>query len=548
MTIPRSLVSASVLVLTNIACDDPQAPLPPPPPVAASVLAEGAAMIGGANGMAFDAADRLYVANGAGQSISIIDPDSGEILDALGLEHGVGFPDDLVFTTDGTLYWTDALAGQVKGWTNRGESLTVAEGIPSINPIAASEDGRLFVGQCFHEAPGGIFEVDPSGTEAPSLVLGGVPACASNGMDWRDGSLFTPRWFEGSISRVDTEDGTVSEVTSGWSVPAAVAFDSAGRLHAISHSTGEVVRIDEESGDRIVLATLLPGLDNLAFDSSDRLFVSSTTDAFVVEVLPDGSTRTVSPGGMTLPMGIAVMGDTLYVGEGLTVRSFDKNTGEPLEVIRSVVSVSPLPLFAGPLEVWDDRLLVLDPFFGSAALLDPATLETQNLAAFAAPVDAEPFGGGIAVTELATGNVVLVTGTDLSLRETLASGLTAPAGLAARGDDLYLSDSVTGEVLQIVAAGAVLAPPVPVTDTLFASPEGLAVLGEDQLLVVEGGTGMLHAIDLATGGSTVLADDLPFKPTAPGLPPHMNFNDLHPDASGALYLNADAAASIYKIE
>ncbi len=534
----------SILALLSLGCDGEP---PSAPPLSVTVLAEGAALVGSANGMAFDAEDRLYVANGGGQTISILDPEDGEILEVLGIEQGVGYPDDLAFTPDGTLYWTDALVGQVRGWTPEGHGITVAEGIASLNPITASDDGRLFVGQCFHEAPGSVFEIDLSGVESPRVILDGVPGCAANGMDWWNGDLYTPRWFEGTVTRVDAQDGSVSEVTSGWDVPAAVALDSAGRVHAVSQATGEVVRINSKTGARTVLATLTPGLDNLAFDSSDRLFVSSTTDAFIVEVLDDGSTRTVSEGGMTLPLGVAVLGDTLYVGEGLTVRSFDKNTGEPLEVIRSVVGIGPLTIFAGPLEVWGDRLLVLDPFFGSAALLDPATVETQDLLPFAAPVDAEPFGEGIAITELGTGSVVLLSGPELGTRETLVTGLTAPAGLAAHGNDLYLSDSVSGEILQVVQGGEVLTPPVPVTETIFASPEGIAAY-HGGLLVIEGGTGVLHALDLGTGEVAAVADDLPFKPTAPGLMPHMNFNDLHPDGSGALYLNAEGAASIYKIE
>lgn len=544
MTMRTAFGPLSILTLLSLGCDDEP---PHPPELSVTVLAEGAPLIGGAGGMAFDAEDRLYVANGGGQSISVLDPEDGEILDVLGPEQGVSYPDDLTFTPDGTLYWTDALAGKVGGWTAEGHGITVAEGIPSLNPITASDDGSLFVGQCFHEGPGSLFEIDPSGVEPPRVILGDIPGCAANGMDWWNGDLYTPRWFEGTVTRVDVEDGTLSEITGDWSVPAAVALDSAGRVHAISHSTGEVVRIDAKTGARTVLTTLTPGLDNLVFDSSDRLFVSSTTDAFIVEVLDDGSTRTVSPGGMTLPLGVAVMGDILYVGEGLAVRSFDKNTGEPLEVIRSVLGIGPLNLVAGALEVWDERLLVLDPFFGSAALFNPATLETSNLPPFSAPVDAEPFGAGIAITELGTGSIVLLSGADLGDRATLVSGLTAPAGLGASGDNLYVSDSASGEVLQVVRDGETLTPPEPITDTLFTSPEGIAV-SHGRLLVVEGGTGTLHGVNLTTGAVTTIAGDLPFQPAAPGLPPHMNFNDLHRDDAGSLYLNADAAASIYKIE
>jgi len=545
----RSFRAASLLLaLLLLGCDDTPDDAPKPTPLSVSVLAEGASLVGSANGMAFDDANRLFVANGGGQSISVLDPETGEILEILGLEHGVGFPDDLAFAPDGTLYWTDALVGEVRGWTTAGEMVVAATGIPSLNPITISDDGRMFVGQCFHEEPGSVFEVDPTGVLAPREVLGNIPGCAANGMDWWDENLYIPRWFEGSVLRVDDQDGTTSDVTTDWSVPAAVALDSAGRVHAVSQASGEVIRIDSETGARTVLATLTPGLDNLAFDSADRLFVSSTTDAFVVEILEDGTTRTISEGGMTLPMGVAVLGDTLYVGEGLSIRSFDKDTGEALEVIRSVVGIGPLTIFAGPLEVWQDRLLVLDPFFGSAALLDPTTTNAQNLLPFSAPVDSEPFAGGIAVTELGTGTVVLATGPELSERATLVSGLAGPAGLAAHGADLYVSDSISGEVLRIVQDGDPLTPPEPITDTLFSSPEGIAALDDTRLLVVEGGTGSLHILHIDTGATELVAEDLPFNPSSSGLPPHMNFNDLHADSSGALYLNADGAATIYKIE
>lgn len=545
----RSLSALATVVA--LGCDSP--PDGPPdvePPIkpTVSILAEGAALVGSANGMAVDAFDRLYVANGGGQSISVLDTGTGAIVDVLGPEQGVLFPDDVAFSPDGTLLWTDALVGQVRGWTTSGEMIVVAEGIESINPIAISDDGRVFVGQCFHPEPGGIFEIDPTGAEPPREVLGGVPGCAANGMDWWNDALYVPRWFEGSVLQIDDQDGAAGEVTTDWSVPAAVAVDSLGRVHAVSQATGEVVRIDGETGERTVLATLTPGLDNLVFDSSDRLFVSSTTDAFVVEILEDGTIQTLSAGGMTLPMGQTVVGDTLYVGEGLTIRAFDKNTGEALEVIRSVVGIGPLNLFAGPLEQWQGQLFVLDPFFGAAALLDPATVTAQELAPFAVPVDSEPFGGGIAVTELGTGKIILVTGVDLSDRETLASGFAAPTGLAAHEDDLYLTDAVSGQVLQVVDDGLVVTPPKAVTDTLFESPEGIAVRDGTHLLLVEGGTGSVHLIDLATGDTQLVASDLSFKQTVPGLAPHMNFNDLSMDGSGATYLNDDGAATIYKIE
>ena len=56
----------------------------------AQILVQGAPLVGSSNGMFFDADNNLYVANVFGQTISLIDPETGEILEQLPL------PDDPV--------------------------------------------------------------------------------------------------------------------------------------------------------------------------------------------------------------------------------------------------------------------------------------------------------------------------------------------------------------------------------------------------------------------------------------------------------------------
>jgi sugar lactone lactonase YvrE len=73
-----------------------------------------------------------------------------------------------------------------------------------------------------------------------------------------------------------------------------VKFDSQGNLYALDSSSGEVLQVDTTTGSLTRIATLQAGLDNLAFDSQDRLFVSNIVTGIVVEVLSDGTTRTVS--------------------------------------------------------------------------------------------------------------------------------------------------------------------------------------------------------------------------------------------------------------
>ena len=55
----------------------------------------------------------VYVASVGGDEITVHDPRSGRLLDRIGPERGVGGPDDVFITSDGTIYWTEILTGFV---------------------------------------------------------------------------------------------------------------------------------------------------------------------------------------------------------------------------------------------------------------------------------------------------------------------------------------------------------------------------------------------------------------------------------------------------
>jgi len=99
-----------------------------------------------------------------------------------------------------------------------------------------------------------------------------------------------------------------------------------------------------ETGDKEVIATNLAGLDNLAFDSRDRLYVSHAGDGSIYEVLPSGQTRMISKGGMIAPGGVAVMpdaqaGESVFVADLWTLREFDGLTGKAESVERHDLTV-----------------------------------------------------------------------------------------------------------------------------------------------------------------------------------------------------------------
>ena len=77
-----------------------------------NVLVKGSSFHG-ANGIMFDSYDRLHIASAFGREILVMDVETGEILDRIGISLGVEGPDDLSFGPDGSLYWTSIFTEEV---------------------------------------------------------------------------------------------------------------------------------------------------------------------------------------------------------------------------------------------------------------------------------------------------------------------------------------------------------------------------------------------------------------------------------------------------
>ena len=510
------------------------------------MFVEGAPLHG-ANGIIFDTQDRLHIASVVGREIVVMDRESGAIVDRMGPERGVEGPDDLIFDADGTLYWTSLLTGEVGRLSPDGEKRGQLVS-PGVNPITISDDGRLFVALDF--LGDALYELDPVLEEPPRLIAENLGWM--NGMDWGpDGFLYGPIWTEGRVDRVNVETGVVSTVVEGFSVPAAVKFDSRGRLHVLDTERGEIVRVDRATGSKEVVSTALAGGDNLAFDSSDRLFVSSWLDGSIVEVLADGSTRTVSPGGVMAAGGIAVLGsgadESVYVADILSLKQIDATTGAVTGVVPNLLGVSTI---TSPLTVAaDGDNLILSSWFGSMVQVwNPRSSEVVEAHEIAAiPLDATRFEGDLVVAELQTARVVRITGPNETDRVTLASGLGVPAGLAASDGNLWVADQGAGTIIQVIADGEVLSDPRLVATDL-RGPEGLAAASDGVLYVVEAAAGRLSRVDVATGEVSAVADSLALgAPGIPGMPPTWIFNGVAIGPSGTIYVTGDIENIIYRI-
>lgn len=505
--------------------------------------------IHGANGIAFGPGNLLYVTSAVGSTISIIDPDSGKILKALGQAEGVIGPDDVAYGPDGALYWTGFFTGQVGRLTPDGTAQTVGNVGPGANAIAFSKDGRLFVTRVF--LGDALYEVDPGGTTPPRLIcenLGGL-----NAMQFGpDGYLYGPLWFKGQVARIDIDNCSVTTVYAGLHTPAAVKFDASGRLHVIDQHEGVVLRVDPGTGEAVEVARPGPGADNMAFNAEGRIFVTNAHDGSVVTALPFGAVRTLVPGGLAMPGGVAALrnkdgGVSIFAADTESLREFDSVTGKQRSIEHA--SVGSLASVATPLTVspFGNDLVVTSWFSRTVQIWDPRqrTIKANHFD-FLVPTNAVEFNGDLVVAELGTKSVVRRSAGTQG-KETLMAGIIVPVGLAAENGNLWAGDWATGALYQLFDNGDRLETPRLVASGLN-HPEGMAVAADGGLIVAEVGARRLVEVDTHTGAITELAGDLDYGiPAPPGYVPSMLMSGVAVDPCGAIYVSLDRSSSIMRL-
>lgn len=509
--------------------------------VTGRLLVPPAPLTGGAYGMDVAPDGSLWVGNIGSRQVSQLDPDSGRLLARFGPDQGVEGADDVAVGSDGSVYYTAILTGEVGRIHPDGTHETVANCGFGVNPITYVDDGdggRLFVGKSFL-GPTGLWELDPAGDACTADNL--IRADSNvNGFDWWDGHLYGPDPTTGQVFRIDVDTGVFTEVVSGLGTPGAVDIAPDGSMFVLDLASDEVLGFDPVTGETWHVATA-PGSDNMAIDADGRLFVSGGIESGVYRVLPNGSTVTVSPGGLAGPMGLAAVEgsgnhDRVYASDLFAVYGYDGRTGQQ----QLEVDALPLPQ---TLAADGDDLVFASWFSNVVGVWNPASPGPDAVyPTFATPLNAIRFGGDLVVSELGTGSVVSFDPTT-NTRQTLVSAphVFVPTGLAATDDDLWVADWATGTVLQLVRDGAVLATPVTVAAGL-AQPEGMALTRDGDLLVIEAGARRLSLIDLAAPAPTTarpLVEGLALgQPAPPGMPPTWSFDDVTVGPSGAVYVSA----------
>ena len=510
----------------------------------------------GVHGLAFNKDDQLFAGSVIGQTLYRVQVDTGEV-DRV-IDPPTGMADDIAFADDGTMAWTAFLLGKVYIRRPNGKTIEVANGMGGPNSLAFGKDGRLFVSEVF--LGDALYEIDIKNADKPDFKpapradlrriaekMGGL-----NGFEIHkdDGFLYGPLWFKGQVAKINLETGAIEVIAEGFKIPAAANIDPQNRdnVYIVDAGTGGIWSVSLSSRTKKLVASMKPGLDNLAFDSRGRLFVTSMTDNGIYLVdKQTGAHKTIVEGKLAIPADLAVTTEggkeTVHVADVFSYRTVDGQTGAVADVLRvhGETHAYPLGLSMGPKHV-----LLTSWFSNTVEKVDRKTGKlVATLGDFAAPVDAlEAADGTLYVAELASANLVKVS-PDGKTRSTLVKELRGPAALAqGPGNLIYVTEIAAGAVTEIDIANGERRV---VADGL-AGPEGIDLGPDGRLYVAEVGQKRIVAIDRATGAKTVIASNLDIGLAPyPGGPPALVPTGVAVARSGTVYVSSDIRNALYKL-
>tara|TARA_B100000686_G_C16688667_1_gene916301 strand:- start:550 stop:1458 length:909 start_codon:yes stop_codon:yes gene_type:complete len=155
------------------------------------------------NGIRFDRAGRMYVADYVGHNVLRINP-ATRAIEVLAHEPLMNQPNDLAIAPNGTLYASDpnwgAKTGQLWRIDPDGKTTRLAEGMGTTNGVEVSPDGkRLYVNESVQRNVW-VFDIQPDGGIANKRLLKKFPDHGFDGMRCdADGNLYITRYGKGTV-------------------------------------------------------------------------------------------------------------------------------------------------------------------------------------------------------------------------------------------------------------------------------------------------------------------------------------------------------------
>ena len=180
------------------------------------------------NGIRFDRAGRMYVADYVGHNVLRIDLTTRAVT-VLAHEPMMNQPNDLAIAPNGTLYASDpnwkAKAGQLWRIDPDGTTTRLATDMGTTNGVEVSPDGkRLYVNESVQRNVW-VFDIQPDGGVANKRLLRQFPDHGFDGMRCdADGNLYITRYGKGTVAVLSPEGEVLREINVLGSRPSNLCF------------------------------------------------------------------------------------------------------------------------------------------------------------------------------------------------------------------------------------------------------------------------------------------------------------------------------------
>jgi sugar lactone lactonase YvrE len=507
------------------------------------VLGEGSPMHG-IQGVAFGPDGALYAASTAGRSLYRIDTITGAITTYVGPPEASA--DDLAFGPDGMVAWTNIVEGVVYARGKDGKVRALARDMPSVNAIAFTPSGRLFVTCVISQE--GLYEIDPNGAQPPRMVLANIGRM--NAFQFADEKfLYGPIMLKGTVVKINVDTGEMTDVAAGFKLPVSVRIERDGHLIVVDHQTSEVFRVDPATGEKTLIASFRSIIDNSAIAKDGTIYLSLTDNNGIVALNPKTlARRRVTWSEFSLPGFLTMVEkdgkERLLLADSSTPRFVDPDTGKVDTKVgmhlRSTLAIGMgRDVYAASLR----RTLMTG---ANVQVLDRSTAkEVALLHDFGAPYDVKFIPDGFVVADFAAGQLVKVGSGPAYTRTILVDHLEGPVGLAEAGDGaFYVSEFTGGRISRVDTATDAK---TSVIDGL-KDPEGIALTPDNRLIVAEVGRKRVLAIDLATGRATPIAEGLAIGfEMDPRNPPPFLPTGVAVGRNGAIYVPSDLKNVLYRL-
>ena len=180
------------------------------------------------NGIRFDCAGRMYVADYVGHNVLRIDPGTRAV-EVLAHEPKMNQPNDLAIAPNGTLYASDpnwgAKTGQLWRIDPDGTTTRLAADMGTTNGVEVSPDGkRLYVNESVQRNVW-VFDIQPDGGVANKRLLRQFPDHGFDGMRCdADGNLYITRYGKGTVAVLSPEGEVLREINVLGARPSNLCF------------------------------------------------------------------------------------------------------------------------------------------------------------------------------------------------------------------------------------------------------------------------------------------------------------------------------------